>query len=103
MAGGGLHDLFTVFTFKTPPSGDFFYDDEQKGMTGLPKLQRQSRRSRSINVPFSVTRAELDLRASLDGQLRSDMLEAIRRTNSGEDCCRNRRGFASARASIVLL
>src|SRR4029453_3258358 len=30
MAGDGLHDLFTVFTFKTPPSGDFVCGREQK-------------------------------------------------------------------------
>ena len=28
MAGNRLHDLFTVFTFKTPPSGDFVYQHE---------------------------------------------------------------------------
>jgi hypothetical protein len=30
MAGDEVHDLFTVFTFKTPPSGDFVYVREQK-------------------------------------------------------------------------
>src|SRR4030095_14454772 len=57
MAGDRLHDLFTVFTFKTPPSGDFVYEGEQ-------------------NVPLSAARAESDRRANLDGRVPRDKLEA---------------------------
>src|SRR5206468_12379220 len=41
MAGAGLHDLFTVFTFKTPPSGDFVYGREKNGRAGSPSTPRR--------------------------------------------------------------
>src|SRR5438094_1092346 len=43
MANDGLHDLFTVFTFKTPPSGDFLYMREQN--RGLSRRDAPSRRA----------------------------------------------------------
>src|SRR2546421_12314726 len=38
MADDRLHDLFTVFTFKTPPSGDFVY--ERTRMVGRARRAR---------------------------------------------------------------
>src|SRR6266480_1510312 len=97
MAGDGLHDLFTVFTFKTPPSGDFVCEREQKKSASSPS------RPRLNNFTFLELRAESNCRASLDGRLPSDTLEAIPQKNSRGDCCKSRRRFASARASKVLL
>src|SRR5215216_5925046 len=103
MAGDRLHDLFTVFTFKTPPSGDFVYRTRIKSGVGSPRTPRRARRSRPTTVRFSATRAELDLRASLDGRLRHDTLGAIPQKNSRGDCCKSRLRFASARANKALL
>src|SRR6266545_4501417 len=103
MAVGRLHDLVTVFTFNTPPSGEFVYEREQNDGVSSPRPLRRARRSRPSNVTFSATRAELDLRASLDGRLLSDTLEAIPKKNSRGDCCKSRRRSASARASKALL
>ena len=55
------------------------------------------------NFTFLELRAESNCRASLDGRLPSDTLEAIPQKNSRGDCCKSRRRFASARASKALL
>src|SRR5512132_2118970 len=54
-------------------------------------------------LTFLELRAESNCRASLDGRLPSDTLEAIPQKNSRGDCCKSRRRFASARASKALL
>src|SRR6266478_8631684 len=103
MAGDGLHDLFTVFTFKTPPSGDFVCGREQKRARASRACCGAPGRSRPTNFTFLELRAESNCRASLDGRLPSDTLEAIPQKNSRGDCCKSRRRFASARASKALL
>jgi hypothetical protein len=42
MADDRLHDLFTVFTFKTSPSGDFVYKREENGRAGSPSPPRRA-------------------------------------------------------------
>src|SRR4051812_1402731 len=98
MAGDRLHDLFTVFTFKTPPSGDFVYRRKQK-------LER-TRRARcgapgGHPHPFMVldSHAELGPRASLGERLPSDKLRATPQKNLRADCCKSRLRFATARAN----
>src|SRR5439155_12508634 len=104
MAGDGLHDLFTVFTFKTPPSGDFVYQREQNdGRAGSPSPPRRARRSRPTNAMFLELRAEPNCRARLDGPLQRDTLQAIPPNNSRGDCRNSRGSFASARAGKALL
>src|SRR6266576_1652156 len=102
MSGDGLHDLFTVFTFKTPPSGDFVCGANKKEGE-LAEPAAAPRRSRPANFTFLELRAESNCQASLDGRLPSDTLEAIPQRNSRGDCCKSRRRFASARASKALL
>src|SRR5439155_18089737 len=103
MAGDRLHDLFTVFTFKTPPSGDFVYERTRIVGAGSPSPPRRDRRSRPTNVTFSELRAESSRPASLDGRLPTGTLGGIPQKNSRADCCKSRRRFASARASKARL
>src|SRR5438093_1084250 len=97
MAGNGLHDLFTVFIFKTPPSADF--------VCGRKENMRASRAPVALAAvaPCHVTFLELlagpDRRASLDAPFPGGTLAAIPQKNSRGDCCKSRRGFASAHAS----
>jgi len=109
MAGDGLHDLFTVFTFKTPPSGDFVYYQEdfvfyreQIGRAGSLSPPWRARRSRPT-ATFSARRAELDLQASPGVRLLNDTLGAIPRKNSRADCCKSHQRFANARANTAPL
>src|SRR6478672_10671084 len=101
MAGNRLHDLFTVFTFKTPPSRGFVCPGYK--MVWRARDRHGAHSSRALPSTFLEFRAELDLPANLDERLPSGKPRGIPQKNSRGDCCTNRPRFANAHANKALL